>query len=51
MTFNGSENEQAYVVVLLISCVYGTIASAINIALIYNMNMTGMNLISSMNFA
>ena len=41
MTFNGSEKEQAYVIVLLISCVYGTIASTAIIILIYHMNMTG----------
>jgi len=41
MSFNGTQLEQAYVFTLLISSVYGTIASAINIILIYNMNITG----------
>jgi len=41
MAFNGSQKEQAYVVVLLISCAYGTIASMINVILIYHMKMTG----------
>jgi len=49
MTFNGSEKEQAYVIVLLISCVYGTIASTAIIILIYHMNMTG-NLRCSIRF-
>ena len=41
MAFNGPEKEQAYVVVLFISCAYGTIASTVNIILIYHMKMTG----------
>ena len=41
MSFNGTQLEQAYVLTLLISSAYGTIASAINIILIYNMNITG----------
>jgi hypothetical protein len=41
MAFYGSEKEQAYVVVILVSCSYGSIASMINIILIYHMKMTG----------
>ena len=41
MAFNGSEKEQAYVVVLLIPCAYDTTASTVNIILIYHMKMTG----------
>jgi hypothetical protein len=41
MVFNGSEKEQAFTAILLISCAYGTIASMINIILIHHMNMTG----------
>jgi hypothetical protein len=41
MAFEGSEKEQAYVIVLLISCTYGAVASVMNITLIYHMKMTG----------
>ena len=39
--FNGSQAEQAYVIILLLSCFYGTICSILNIRIIYYMKMTG----------